>query len=308
MAVTEMQPDLTLAPIPFHWSAEERRDFYARIADEAPVDTVCLGELICSKRAPFFEADLPEIAARLERGGKRVVWSTLAEIMLKRERRATEDLCAGDDGREVEANNAAALLHLDGLPHRVGPMMNVYNEETMRFLAVRGARHFSLPPEMPRDAVARMAEAARALGATVEVQVFGRASLAVSARCYHARALGRTKDNCQFACEADPDGMVLSTMDGSPFLVVNGIQTMSLSYLGLAAHVPDMVAMGVGALRLVPQLQDMVAVAAIFRDLAHGRIDGAEGAARLDALMPGVSFSNGFWMGEAGYRRIARAS
>jgi len=34
--------ELTLGPIPFHWSAEARRDFYARIADEAPVDTVYL--------------------------------------------------------------------------------------------------------------------------------------------------------------------------------------------------------------------------------------------------------------------------
>ena len=34
MAVTEMTK-LTLGPIAYHWSAETRRDFYARIADEA---------------------------------------------------------------------------------------------------------------------------------------------------------------------------------------------------------------------------------------------------------------------------------
>jgi len=303
-----MTPELTLAPIPFHWTAGERRDFYARIADEAPIDTVYLGELICSKRAPFFEADLPEIAERLEQGGKRVVWSSLAEILLKRERKATEDLCAADDGRAVEANNAAALLHMSGRPHRVGPMMNVYNVETMRYLASRGATDFALPPEMPGTAVSLMAGAARAQGLSIEVQVFGRASLAVSARCYHARALGRTKDNCQFACEDDPDGMPLQTMDGAPFLVVNGIQTMSQSYINLADRVPDITAMGVTGLRLVPQRQDMVAVAEVFRDIAAGGISGAEATARLDAMQLGVPFSNGFWLGEAGYRRIARAS
>ena len=300
--------DLTLAPIPYHWPGEDRRDFYARIADEAAVDTVILGELICSKRAPFFEADLPDIADRLEAAGKRVVWTSLAEILLRRERKATDELCAAGDGRVVEANNAAALRALAGRPHRVGPMMNVYNEETLRFLAGQGATHFSLPPELPRDGVAAMAEAANAAGVRVEVQVFGRASLAVSARCYHARAHGRTKDNCQFVCEEDADGMPLSTMDGAAFLMVNGIQTQSCSYLNLAAHVPEMCGMGVGALRLIPQKQDMVAVAAVFADAATGRIDGAEADARMAELGIEVPSSNGFWLGQAGYRRIARAS
>lgn len=303
-----MRQELTLGPIPFHWSKADRMAFYARVADEAPVDTVYLGEVICSKRAPFFEADLPDIAERLERGGKCVVWSSLAEIMLKRERKATEGLCDGDDGREVEANNAAALLHLAGKPHRVGPYMNVYNEETMAWLAAQGATHFGLPVELPGDAVAVMAARAAALGVGVEVQVFGRASLALSARCYHARAHGRTKDNCQFVCEQDPDGMPLATMDGAPFLVVNGIQTLSQSYVNLADQVSDLARMGVGALRLVPQMQDMVGVARVFRDLVDGRIGGDEGTARLDAMNFGVPLSNGFWMGEAGYRRIGRAA
>lgn len=300
--------ELTLGPIPFHWSAEARRGFYARIAEEAPVDTVYLGEVICSKRAPFHERDLHETAERLERAGKTVVISSLAEIMLRRERKATEGLCAGEDGRAVEANNAAALLHLNGQPHRVGPYMNVYNEETMAFLAGRGATHFALPAELPRDAVAVLGERAQALGVGLEVQVFGRASLALSARCYHARAHGRTKDNCQFVCEEDPDGMPLDTLDGRGFLTVNGIQTMSRSYMNLAEAVPEMAGLGVTALRLGPQWQDMVAVAHIYRDLADGRIAPAEATARLETLTMGVSFSDGFWWGEAGYRRIARAA
>ncbi|KPP85761.1 MAG: Peptidase family U32 [Rhodobacteraceae bacterium HLUCCO07] len=67
-------------------------------------------------------------------------------------------------------------------------------------------------------------------------------------------------------------------------------------------------AMGVSALRLVPQRQDMVAVAKVFAELAAARIDGQEAAARLDAMQMDATFSNGFWLGEAGYRRIARAS
>ena len=35
MAVMAMTTKLTLGPIAYHWSADARRDFYARIADEA---------------------------------------------------------------------------------------------------------------------------------------------------------------------------------------------------------------------------------------------------------------------------------
>src|SRR5690606_30757995 len=104
-----------------------------------------------------------------------------------------------------------------GRPHRIGALLNVYNEETMAWLAGQGATHFSLLNELPRSVIAVLAAKGRELGTGVEVQVFGRASLALSARCYHARAHDRTKDNCQFVCEEDPDGMPLATMDGQPF-------------------------------------------------------------------------------------------
>lgn len=47
-----------------------------------------------------------------------------------------------------------------------------------------------------------------------DLQVFGRVPIAVSARCYHARLTGRNKDSFQYACEADPDGLALETLDG----------------------------------------------------------------------------------------------
>jgi len=63
---------LTLGPLFFHWKPERRRDFYFRIADEAPVDCVYLGEVVCSKREPFFKDDMPAIAERLRAAGKQV--------------------------------------------------------------------------------------------------------------------------------------------------------------------------------------------------------------------------------------------
>lgn len=300
-------PRLTLAPIPFHWSAERKLDFYARIADEAPIDTVYLGEVLCSKRAPFFDDELPGVAQRLQKAGKRVVLSSLAEVMLPRERQMTAELCKVTE-HEIEVNDGSALLHMTERPHRIGPMMNVYNERTLAYLAARGARHVTLPPELPGRSAAVIAAEARRLGVGIEVQVFGRASLAISARCYHARAHGRMKDNCQFVCENDPDGMPLATLDGKVLLAVNGIQTLSHTYVSLHREIAEMAAMGVTHLRLVPQACDMVAVAKIFHDLADRRFDATEAERRLGSAGVAVPLANGFWHGRPGHLRIAESA
>jgi len=292
-------PRLTLGPLQFHWPADRKRDFYFRIADEAPIDTVYLGEVICSKRAPFSEPLYPDLIERLERGGKRVVFSSLAEVLLKRERAMT--IALADSELEIEVNDASALPYLSGTPHRIGALFNTYNEETMRYLAARGATHFALPSELPRAAVATLAATARELGVGVELHVFGRASLALSARCYHARAHGRTKDNCQFVCDEDPDGMELRTVEGEPWLAVNGIQTMSHAYVCLLCELAEIAALGVTDLRLSPHTLDMVAVAQLFRDVADSRLDAEAAQQRLLATGAIPALANGFWRGRAGF-------
>jgi len=304
MAVTMTQ--LTIAPILFHWSAEQKLDFYARIADEAPVDVVYLGEVICSKRTPFFEKHYDTVAERLTRAGKKVVFSTLSEVMLKRERNMIAGFCDLKE-YELEINDSSALWHLEGKSFRIGSLMNVYNEDTMGFLAARGATHFSLPAELPASSVAILAQKAQELGVTTEVQVFGRASLALSARCYHARAHNRIKDNCQFVCEKDPDGMPLNTLDKQEFLTINGIQTLSQSYVNLLGELDKMAGMGISHFRLVPHTQDMVAVARIFRDALDGTARAEEAQWRLSALNIPAPFSNGFWHGQAGHKWVEAA-
>lgn len=299
-----MKPQLTLAPILFHWSSVEKLDFYARIADEAPVDVVYLGEVICSKRTPFFEKHYNEVADRLKRGGKTVVFSTLAEVMLKRERNMIAGFCDLED-YEIEVNDSSALWHLSDKKFRIGSLMNVYNEDTMTYLMGLGATHFSLPPELPRSSVAVLAEHAAHLGVSTEVQVFGRASLALSARCYHARAHGRIKDNCQFVCEEDPDGMPLVTIDKQEFLKVNGIQTLSHSYLNLLGELSDLKKFGVTHCRLVPHTLDMVAVAKIFRNALDKSVPIKKSAEKLASLDIAAPFSNGFWHGKPGHKWVA---
>jgi len=300
IAVQVQPSELTLGPVLFNWSPERWRDFYFRIADETPVKAVYLGEVICFKRAPQFEPHLEAVAARLSAAGKTVVFSTLAEVMSKQERRLVESIC-GDPSAMVEANDGSALLRLRGRPHHVGPFMNVYNERTMAVLARGGACNFCLPAEMPATAIRALGAQAARYGVTIEVQVFGRLPLALSARCYHARAYGRSKDTCQFVCENDPDGMPLRTLEDKPFLAVNGIQTMSHDYLNLIGEMADLQEMGVTRFRLSPHSCDMVEVAAIFRAALDRRIAVPEVAAQLDALNLGAPFSNGFYYGKPGH-------
>jgi len=308
-----MPADLTLGPVLFNWQADEWRDFYFRMADESCVDTVYIGEIICAKRAPLFEFYVAPVVDRLQAAGKAVVFSTLAEVMVKNERKLTEANCAGDE-IPVEANDASALYHLRGRAHRVGPYVNTYNEDTLSFLAAKGAHHFTLPPELPAASIAALAAEAGKLDVTLEVPVYGRLSLALSARCYHARAHGRVKDNCQYVCDKDPDGMELETLKGDPFLVINGIQTLSYPCLNLAHELTAMQEMGIRAFRISPHSGDMARAAELFRGVLDGRLDPAEATTGLAQAgfqsqsapqATPIPFCNGFYHGHPGHEWVA---
>jgi collagenase-like PrtC family protease len=288
---------LTLGPVLFNWQPDRWRDFYFLIADEAPVDTVVIGEVVCSKRSPFTAEHVPAVIERLVGAGKTVILATLALVSLPRERRQIAELAASEDFL-VEANDLSCVGALAGRPFAVGPFVNVYNEATAGFLAARGAKRISLPPELPLSSVAVIAAAAPEV--MIEVFAFGRAPLAISGRCYHARLHKLSRDNCQFVCERDPDGLAVETMDGEGFLSVNGVQTLSHACVSLLGEASDLVAAGVGSLRLSPQQCDMSAVARIFRDVLDGRTDGLDGQQKLKAIYPGAPFANGFIRGAPG--------
>lgn len=294
-----MTAQLSLGPILFNWKPDIWRDFYYRIADESPVARVYLGEVVCSKRTPFFEPLYPDVTERLSRAGKQVIFSTLAEVMIKRERKLTESMCALDDYL-VEANDASALYHLRGKPHAIGPYINAYNEETLAVLAERGAVHVTLPFEIPAQSVMRMANEAAQRRITSEIMVFGRIPLALSARCYHARAHGRVKDNCQFVCEEDPDGMELKTLDGDDFLVINGVQTLSYACLNLLAEM-NALKNNISYFRLSPHTPNMIEITQIFHDVLQNELSAAEAALKLPKLGLSVPFANGFFHGQPGH-------
>lgn len=293
---------VTLGPLLYHWTTEQYRDFYAKVADEAPVDVVYLGEVACSKREPYLVDVQAEVAERLDKAGKEVVRSAPFLVVSERERSALASLTDDMADELVEANDLGCVGMLKGRPHALGPGVNIYNESSLRWHAKAGARSVCLNAELPRRAVAAIAGAAQGLGVEIEVQVFGRAPLAISSRCYHARSRGLHKDGCGFACAEDPDGMVLETMDGMPFLAVDGTLTVTDTFLNLGGDLSDLARHGVSRFRLWPHTNDMVTAACLVRKALDGAIGDVEVAAALRALVPGGRVSNGFYHASEGWR------
>lgn len=290
--------DLTIGANPYFWDAQEVRTFYAGLA-QAPVDRVVLGEQVCSKRLPFWQDEIPLAIETLRAAGKEVAVTTLALITLKRERKQTAELLGL--GLPIEVNDLSALHHIPaGTPFWVGPLVNVYNEGSLRWLAGRGATRICLPPELPLASVATLATAGCDLGVAVEVWGHGRLPLAISGRCYHARLHDRAKDSCLFACGEDPDGREVETLDGQPFLAVNGVQTLSQTTACVAPQIGALIEAGVSSLRLSPQTGDFATICASYRDGIAGRISAEALAARLAPLVPGGRLSDGYLTGKSG--------
>jgi O2-independent ubiquinone biosynthesis protein UbiV len=287
---------LTLGPLLFHWSAQRRRDFYFRIADESPFDTVYLGEVVCSKRETQYESHLEQVAERLRAAGKEVVMSTLALVISEREVEAIRALA--DTGVLIEANDVAAVQLLGGRPHVVGPYINVFHEGACTYMVGQGAVRIVLPVELPLRSVQRIAAVAGDAG--IEVQVFGRQPLSVAMRCYHARSHNLSKDHCQLVCGLDADGLTASTIDGVEVLTINGTQTLSHGQGVLLADLAALRAAGVSHFRLSPHALDMVRVGQLYREVLDGRLEPAAAAAALRPMTGELPWVNGFLHGREG--------
>jgi len=290
--------DLTVGPNHFFWEAPVVRAFYAGLAT-APVTRVVLGEVVCSKRLPFWQDEIATAAEALLAAGKAVAITSLALVTLKRERKATAALA--EIGLPVEVNDLTALHTLPkGHAFWVGPLINVYNEGTLRWLAARGASRICLPPELPLDSIAILAALGRDLGVAVEVWGHGRLPLAISGRCYHARLHDHAKDSCQFVCGLDPDGRDVETLDGQKFLTVNGVQTLSQSTASMAHQIEALRQAGVASLRMSPQSVGFADICTAYADRINGHLTAASLAALLVPKVPGGRLSDGFVRGPAG--------
>lgn len=294
--------ELALGPLLFNWAPERVTDFYARIADEAPVSTVYLGEVVCGKRQPLLEHALAGAAERLEAAGKTVVWSTLALPSTPRERRLGAELMQ-DAGHLVEASDMSAVWSRAPHPFVAGPLLNVYSGLAAAELVKRGCVRLCANVELPLRSVAAIARACP--GLEIELFAFGRLPLALSGRCAQARVEGLHKDACRYVCERHPDGMAVATVEGQPFLAINGVQTLSHGCHLVDTPIDDLRAAGVTMLRLSPHTLDMAGVAQACRAYADGREGPDDLARRIAALGPPGPLVSGYLHGVAGARAVA---
>jgi collagenase-like PrtC family protease len=287
---------LSLGPLQYYWSREDTLAFYEAAATW-PVDSIYLGETVCSRRHLLRLQDWLELAETLAAAGKEVVLSTQTLIESESDLKALRKLIGGDSVRYlVEANEwgAVRLLAEQGARFVAGPTLNAYNPDTLALLGELGAMRWVPPVEMPRAMLDAMPIPD---GMETELFAYGRLPLAYSARCFTARHYNLQKDDCQFRCLDHPDGLTMRTREGEDFLTLNGIQTQSAKVMSLAHRLDELRASRVDRLRLSPQSRDMGRVVEVFRALLDGDIATTPG--QLDRLMPGQP-CDGYWLGEAG--------
>lgn len=288
---------ISLGPLLYYWPRQRTLEFYGQAAASA-AGIVYLGETVCAKRRELGPDDWLQLARRLQQAGKQVVLSTLALIEAESEV-GTLRRCCNNGEFLVEANDVAAIQVLAAarVPFVAGPSINIYNAQTLRVLLGCGLKRWVMPVEISaatlRTILADLAGMGLEHRPETEVFVHGRLPLAYSARCFTARAHNLPKDQCQFRCLDDPQGLPLATQEGAALFTLNGIQTQSGTMCDLCDRWQEMEALGVGVLRVSPQGEHSLAVV---DDLAAA-IRERRQVPRPDA---GVATCNGYWSGAPG--------
>jgi len=291
--------DLTVGPLLYWWPRNDVMNFYAEVAD-SPATTVVLGELVCSRRNDFKFDDWMALARDLRRAGKKVVLATMALLATEAELRTAARI-AEQDEFPVEASDVSALGLLaraaaarpERAPFVLGPHINVYSRPALVEHASMGAGSWVAPLEVALDAIGCVNPPAdRVAGPAGPVQTevfgFGRMPLAFSARCFTARHHRLTKDDCDFRCRNDADGLLLRAADGKPFLTLNGIQTQSAALHCLIGEGEALRRAGADSVRLSPCSKDFRRVLELFDANLNQALPTAEAVAALRALaLPG---------------------
>lgn len=294
---------LSLGPIQFYWSKETLLEYYLEMA-KMPLDTIYIGEVVCSRRHEMRFEDWCDLAEIIAESGKEIIFSSLvlleSESDLRRLRRF-----ASQGKFILEANDMAAvkLARENEIPFVAGATLNIYSDATLNIFHQLGAKRWLAPCELGRDKLKAITEHAQTKDIETELFAWGKIPLAYSSRCFTARHYNLNKDSCEYRCLDHEHGMPMLTREGQPFLTINGIQTMSHGCQSLLAHHEDIAQLGVNMLRLSPQLTDMPRVIELHRQVLDSQLDSKDALNELKELSYG-DLVDGYWHGQPGIEAI----
>ncbi len=290
---------LSLGPILYFWSLDDIESFYQNMINE-PVDILYLGETVCSKRRSLGFEQWMELAHSLKEScgdSKEVVLSTLSLIEAESELKTLRRHCDNGDFL-VEANDMAAvqLLSEKKIPFSIGPTINTYNAQTLAIMHKQGLQRWVMPVELSRQTLSDILRDLDDMGIKdkIETEIFsyGHMPLALSARCFTARAHNLPKDQCDLKCIDYPDGLQVKSQEDQSLFTLNGIQTLSGLRYDLYNELQEMKSMGVDIVRISPRSKQTDKVINAYYQ-------------KMNALEESVPYSlaencNGYWHGEPG--------
>jgi collagenase-like PrtC family protease len=296
---------LSLGPNLFFWPKQALYDFYDEMKSSA-VDTIYLGETVCSKRRELNTSEWLELATELSNSDKEIVLSSLALLMADSELNSLKKLCDNAPVK-VEANDMSAVQFLTerNVPFVCGPSINTYNARTLKLLSQAGAVRWVMPVELSRECLRSILKDAQELDflEKIETEVFsyGHLPLAYSARCFTARYLELPKDKCEFSCIQFPEGLLVNSQEQQALFNLNGTQTQSASIYNLIHQIPEMADIGVDILRISPRKEGTAQVIQQFKDAIHRYENNETGT-----LLPTQDQDcNGYWFGQPGMTYVS---
>lgn len=259
---------ISLGPIQYHWPADKVKHFYRQIRDW-PVDTVYLGEVICSKREELSLLDWLYIADMLTEAGKEVVLSTLVHVETTADLKFLTQICDNGDYK-IEANSESAIRMAFGRPFVAGASLNNCKKDVLKDLEYYGAVRWVMPIGLSGANLRNISET-RPAGMQIEVLVYGGLPMSFSSNCITAMAHHLTTDTCELVCKKYNEGMELSNKDVEDTLIVNGFQIQAGRPCNLINEVDNLKSAGVDVIRISPQLNHTKNIVENFSQALNGK-------------------------------------
>ncbi|MCU7938638.1 MAG: U32 family peptidase [gamma proteobacterium symbiont of Bathyaustriella thionipta] len=287
---------LSLGPLLYFWSQDDIETFYQSLI-EAPLDIIYLGETVCSKRRSLGFEQWLELARTLADNKKEIVLSTLSLIEAESELKTLRRYCDNGDFT-VEANDMAAvqLLSENKIPFTTGPTINIYNAQTLAIMHKQGLQRWVMPVELSKQTLMGILSDLNDMGIKdkIETEVFsyGHMPLALSARCFTARAHNLPKDQCDLKCIDYPDGLQVKSQEDQSLFTLNGIQTLSGLRYDLYNELEEMQSIGVDVIRVSPRSKQALELVNSY----YNKINNREGESAYTIK----DNCNGYWYGEQG--------